>query len=370
MALADLFSGIMSTGKTPQVADYFSDLNAPNPADMQLQLEELIQQGTISPEEAQTIMLGQSDMKGISLDPNLKKNQMAALDGLQDIVSGGGMTNMDMANLGRIKSQEDAAARGKRDAIIQSAEARGMGGSGLSMMDQLLNEQESATRNSQRDLDVAGMAQQRALEALMQQGQLSGQIANQDFSQKAQVAGANDAIAKFNAQNQQSQINQNVGARNTAQAQNLGLKQSIADSNTATRNTQQQANKNVLQQNFENEMAKRSGQAGIAGSNAANAGRDSQNQANANNQMIGALIGAGASAYGAKGKKQGGLIDGEPTEGDSVPTMLQPGEHVVRKEDVPEYLKKAHTDDDGEFDAAGFLDAITGHKYGYSKGRK
>ena len=367
----------MQSGSTPQTPDYFADLKTPEIEKMRIQLEELVSQGTLSPEEAQTVLLESSAMNGISLDPNLKKSQMDALLGLQDISDSGGMTAMDRANLNRIASEEQARTRGARDAIMQNAQARGMGGSGMELMNQLLNEQESATRGSQRDLDVAGMAQERALQALMQGGQLAGQIGAQDFGQQAQVAQANDAISRFNAQNQQNQINQNVQARNAAQAGNLAQSQRIADSNTVLRNEQQLHNKGLEQVRFDNEMKKRSGQAGIAQGNSQAAGQDSWGRAGATNQLIGGLIGGAATAISMGGggstpkkAKDGGLVDGEPTEHDSQHYMLQPGEMVVRKEDVPQMMKAAHTGDDGEFDVAGFLDQITGGKYQYSKGKK
>lgn len=324
MGLADLFGGVMSSGSTPEVQDYFKDLNTPEISDMELRLQQLVEQGVMSPEEAQTVLLEKSDLNNISLDPNLKKSQMDALQGLQEITEGGGLTGMDRANLQRIKSEEDAAARGKREAIIQNAQARGMGGSGLELMSQMQNQQDSATRNSQRDMDVAGMAQERALQALMQQGQLSGQIQNQDFNQQAQVAGANDAISRFNAQNQQGQINQNVTARNNAQTANLANKQNIANANVNTQNQQQINNKELIQRQFDNEIKKRSGQAGIATQNAQAQGANSTSQANANNQMLGTAITAGA------------MLSDERC-----------------KEDVH------------EIDPGDFLDSITGYKFKY-----
>lgn len=357
----------MQAGKTPEIKDYYSTLNAPSIPDMQIQLQQLVEQGVLSPEEAETIKLDESAMNSISLDPRLQENQMAALEGLQEISDSGGMTAMDKANLNKIAMEEDAAAKGKRDAIIQGAQSRGMGGSGLELMAQLQNQQEATTRKATRDLDVAGMAQERALQALMQGGEMSGRMADQSFNQQAQVAGANDAISKFNAQNQQNQINQNVQARNAAQAANLQNKQNVANANAGLNNQQQMYNKNLIQQNYDNELKKRGGQTGVAQANAQAAGQNSQNQANATNQMIGTVIGAGASMYNPKKMQDGGMVGGDSIGYDGEHTLLESGEFVVRKDDVPEMLKKMHTDDDGEFDAAGFLDSITGHKYGYKK---
>lgn len=357
----------MDSGSAPEIKDYFSDLELPSAQEMSLQLERLVQQGSLSPEQAQAMMQERSAMENVQSDAGSKQAQMDALLGLQDITSSGGMTAQDKARMQQIQNQENSASRGAREAIMQNAQARGMGGSGMDIMAQLQNQQDSATRASNRGTEVAGMAQERALQALMQQGQLGGQINQQQFGQDSARAQAQDAISKFNAQNKQSVNLANTQANNQAQAGNLANKQNIANQNVGLSNQQQMHNKALIQQNYENELKKRQGQAGIGSQNASNQFAESQGAANANNQMVGALIGAGGAYLG---KKEGGLVLGEPSEGDSVPHLLQPGEFVVKKDDTADFLKKAHTDDDGEFDAASFLDSITGHKYGYSKGKK
>ena len=314
----------MQAGSTPEMQDYFSDLTTPNPADMQVQLEELVLQGSLSPEQAQAIMQDPSALNAIMTDPTLKTAQYDALRSLQDIGETG-MTDMDRAALAKISTDEATQSRGAREAIIQNAQARGMGGSGLEILSQLQNAQDSATRKSARDTEVAGMAQERALQALQQAGTQAGQMQAQDFGQKAQVAGANDAIAQFNAANKQNVALTNTAANNEAQARNLAAKQSIADANTGTRNTQQQYNKNLIQQNFDNELKKRGGQSNVASANQQAAGQNSQNQANATNQTIGTGLTAAA--------------------------MFMSDER--EKEDVE------------DFDASAFLDSLTAKKYKY-----
>lgn len=372
----------MDSGSAPEIKDYFSDLELPSVQDMSLQLEKLVQQGTLSPEQAQAMLVERSAMEDVSQDSGTRQAQMDALLGLQDITSSGGLTSLDKSRLNQIQSDEQARERGSREAIMSGAQERGMGSSGMNILAQLQNAQDSATRQSTRDLDVAGMAQDRALQALMQQGQLAGNIGQQQFSQDASKAGAQDAIAQFNAANRQNVNFANTLANNQAQGANLAMKQDIANQNVGTRNQQQIHNKSLIQQNYENELKKRQGQAGIASQNASNAFAESQGAANANNQMIGTGITAAGYAFGgpaggmaantavrSQGKANGGLIEGEPADYDNMMTPTMSGEFVVRKEDVPDFLKKAHTDDDGEFDAAGFLDSITGHKYNY-KGKK
>ncbi len=229
-------------------------------------------------------------------------------------------------------------------------------------MSQMQNQQDSATRASARDTDVAAQAQDRALQALIAGGNLGSSIANQSFNQQATVGNANDAISRFNAQNRQEVGNLNTANRNNAQVANLGERQRIADANAATANQQQQYNKQLGQQNFENQFQKASGVASGYQNQAGNYNA----QAGQNLSLLGAGLQAGAT-YGALKKKDGGLVEGEPTPGDSVPTMLQPGEFVIKKDKVADYLKKAHTDDKGDFDVSAFLDDLTGGKYGYGK---
>lgn len=372
----------MQSGSTPTVDDKYKDIVAPKAQDLSYQIQQLVEQGVITPEDAQAALSGRSELDNVSTDPKLREAQLAALSGLQD-VSNGGLTDSDRASLSQISTDEATKSKGQRDAILQNAQSRGMGGSGLELMAQLQNEQDSASRKSARDTSVAGMAQQRALQALMDQGQLGGQIQAQDFNQQTQKANANDAISKFNAQNQQAANMANTQARNVAQASNLENKQSIANQNAALSTQQNKQKADVAQQVFNNSVAKAGGSQGATNFNAQAQGQNSQGAANANNQLIGAGLAAAATvasggtaapaaaallaAQQKAGKADGGLIEGPPSNYDNVMTPTMSGEFVVRKEDVPDFLKKAHTNDDGEFDAAAFLDTITGHKYGYSK---
>jgi hypothetical protein len=249
---------------------------------------------------------------------------MDALAQLQDITASGGLNATDRSRLNQIANEENTKSRGAREAILQNAQQRGMGGSGLELMAQLQNQQESATRQSNRDTDVAGMAQERALQSLMQQGNMANQISNTSFGQQAQKAEAQDAISKFNAQNQQQVNLANTSARNNAQAVNTANAQAIANQNSNLRNQQAAQKAQLAQQQYENELRKRQSQSGIATQNAANIGQTSQNQANANNQTVGTAISAAA---------------------------------MMSDERCKEEIE--------DFDASDFLDSLTGHKYKY-----
>ena len=164
-----------------------------------------------------------SAMEGVSTDPRLKQAQLAALASMQEIGTSGGLTAADKAQLSRVQGDVAQADRGRREAILQRMSARGMGGSGMELLAQLQSSQGATDRASQAGLDISGMAQQRALQALNQAGGMAGGIRGQDFGEQSQIAAAQDAISKFNAANTQQSNQFNAGVLNNTGQFNAGL---------------------------------------------------------------------------------------------------------------------------------------------------
>lgn len=278
----------------------FKNLETPEIDDMKVQLEELVSQGELTPEQAEAFLQEQSEMTNINLDPATRNAQLDALNRLQQIGTEGGLTDIDKAQLNQLTTELSTQEKGQRDALIQGAQQRGMGGSGLSLASQLLNQQGSAQRGSQQGMDIAAQAQQRALDAIMNTGQLSGQIRGQDYQQEADRARSQDIINQFNTQNRQNVLNQNTDRINQAQGQNLAQRQSIADANTATRNQQQQYNKNLYQQDFENRYKKAGGTAQAYQNQADTLGQQGKDR----REVVGGLIETGAKAFSDKSVKE------------------------------------------------------------------
>jgi hypothetical protein len=264
----------------------------------------------------------------VAVDPRLKDQQLASLAALEELADGGGMNASDRANLARIQSQTAQADRGRRDAIMQGMQRRGMGGSGAELLAQLQSSQAATDRASAEGMNVAGMAQDRALKALMEGGNLAGGIRTQDFGEQAQVAQARDAIAKFNAQNANQMSQYNVGQANNFAMTNAGNqlktdmynrdtnlganqynanamqsanqfniqgRQGVANTGTATQNKAAEYNNSLPQQQFDNKIKKIEAQSGAAGALA--------NQYNANadrkDDEFGQIIGGAATVGGA-----------------------------------------------------------------------
>jgi hypothetical protein len=292
------------------------------------------------------VQMGDTAFDGVSVDPRLKDAQMAALSQLAGIAEGGGMNAADKANLAAIQSQTGQADRGRREAILQNMQQRGFGGSGNELLAQLSSSQAATDRSAQEGLNIAGMAQQRALDAMMQSGNLAGGIRGQDFGEQARIADARDAVSRFNAgvQNNANQFNagaaNNMSQFNTGQANNMGQfnasgkfdasktnaantmnnnqfnagqvnqagmfntsgRQAAANSQVDARNKSVAQNSQNAQQGFNNKITRAGGVA-----NANNAlGNIYTNQGDRNQQMVGQMVGGGSqigAAYAASDER-------------------------------------------------------------------
>lgn len=356
-------------------------VETPTVSQMKITLQNLVQQGIITPEQLQTALVDRNAFDNIVQSPEFAAAQQSALAQLQQIGAEGGMTPIDRAKLQDVTDQVNTTNRGQEQAILQNARERGIGGSGLEMAARLQGQQSAADRASRQGTDVAAMAQQRALDAIQGAGQLGGQMQEAEFNRGAAKATSQNAIDAANAAMMNQGNLYNTQTANAAQTANLGEKQRVADTNIGLANEQEKYNKAQILQDFQNKLAK--GQAvGNVASNWANAAAGKQTQQNAANnglvsgglQAVGSIVGgiyggpAGAAAGGQAGKmggdeltkdKQGyncggmvkedyttgGVVDGiAPVSGDSptndiVEARLSPGELVVPRSLVSEFTK-------------------------------
>jgi len=301
--------------------EVWSDLlsQVPDVEELRVILDKAVYQGDLSPEQAQVFLQQGTAYDEVSADPRLRQAQMSALSQLQDITEQGGLSSADRGRLQQIGSEEAAASRGARESIMQNAQARGVGGSGLELANQMSSAQDSATRRSQRDFDVAGMAQQGALSAIMNSANLGGGIRGQDVGEQQRVAQARDAMSQFNAQNQNQNAQNNTNARNQAAERNINTRQGLENANTQIANNQKTYNAEAPMRRLGVMSGMASGQAGTFSDSAKHYMKQGENS----KKTLGTIIGAASD--------------------------------VRLKQDVK------------SFDPDEFLDSITGYKYNYKK---
>ena len=252
----------------------------------------------LSPEMEAAQTLGPSAMESVAVDPALRQAQINALLKLQSIGDQGGMTATDQARLAQIQSEQAAALRGQTGAIQQNLATRGLSGGMSELVARNIAAQESANRAAQQGLDVKAQAEQRALQAIMNAGQLGGQIGAQEFGQQSQIAQAKDIINKFNVSNLQDIQRRNIEARNAAAAANAQAQQQIASQNVGLRNQAQQYNLSIPQQEYLNRMQRATGQSQAA----QQAGNLASQQQAQTGQFLGGLLQTGAQLYAGSQK--------------------------------------------------------------------
>lgn len=196
--------------------------------------------------------LGSSEAGAVRSDPALRAAQMAALNRLNQVVDEGGMTLEDEAAMnkmmGGVARQESAG----RNAIANEMRARGTANSGTELAMMLSNQQAGAERASQAGMDRAGMAQRRALEAMMGRGQMAGQIRGQDFGENMSTAAARDAISRYN-----------TAARERALQYNNAMRQQQFGNKMAKATGQNTAGNNIANLNLQQAQGDRVGAAGL-----------------------------------------------------------------------------------------------------------
>jgi len=242
--------------------DAFNAIQTPELKDLQVQLNKYVLAGQLSPEAAESELLKSNAFNDIVTDPNLEGAQKKALSSMQNVADSGGLTAIDKAQLNDIQIGQNQANRSQNEATMQQAQQRGMGGSDINTVNQLMNEQGNADRASNAGLTVAAQAQARALQAMQAAGKQAGDIRTQDYGEAEKKAQSANAIDLFNKQTLNATDLYNVDAANKAQAANLAAKQAINDSNTNTTNQNAIYNSQQVQQRFNDQAQKAQGVAG------------------------------------------------------------------------------------------------------------
>lgn len=307
MGLGDILSGVLggsagkddmktSLGLSREALEELQRLYVPTVAEQEVALSAPELAGLLEAEQ-----LGQSELAGISNDPRLKNAQMKALEELAGL-SQTGLGVDDQAAFNQLRRQAGAETQAQNASILSNAAAHGTLDSGNALQAQLMSVQNQANKLQSGGEAQAATAAQARRQALGQYADMSTNMANTDFNQKAGVASAKDSINKFNNQNRQD-VNQ----------YNLGNKQNIANTTADTKNKQELYNKGLIQQRFQNNLSKSTGVAGQTNNLANQYAQQGQAAAQGQAAMTSGLLGTagtigGAMIAGPAGAKVGGAV--------------------------------------------------------------
>lgn len=384
MSLLDLLTGGKSQDADAALNEALQQYqNVPTPTVEQLtlpQLQQYVQAGIMTPEQATAYLQKSNAYDDIQTDPKTTEAEMTALSQLQGVAADNGMTPEMRAQLTSALNTANTNTQGERGSITDALAQRGVSSSLFGPATQMAASGQDAQTANLAGTQAAGQAEQNALTAMTNSGTLAGNINNQEYQQAAQKAAAANAIAQWNAENQTQNSQFNTTNANAAQTANLANAQNISNTNTQNANARTGYNANLPQTVYNDQMQKAAGMAGI------NTQQASQATAQGNQNMGiygaalnlaapqpftgqsagstlsgqsggggggsvpagagGAMMGGGSAGAGAAGgagaadsaillASTGGDVPGRPTvpgdslKNDKVHALLSPGEVVV-----------------------------------------
>lgn len=251
-------------------------------------------QGTVDPNAIQVASQAPSAYNNISLDPATRAAQMQALTQFQQIANTPGLDPASKLAMQQIVDSANEQSQGAQGAIQNQAQAMGQGGGDFALTQRAIGAQGASNNAATQGMQAAAEAAANRQAALSQMSSIGAGLEGSDYAMAQNKAAAQNAI---NATNQSATNAANTG--NVANALNAGefntsTAQGVNAANTTAGQNQAYYNASLPQQQFNNELNKAGG---IAGVSQAQAGA-SQTAANQSNAATGALLGTAGTVIG------------------------------------------------------------------------
>lgn len=252
-------------------------------------------QGTVTPEDINVAQQAPTEYNNISLDPTTRAAQMSALQSYMDIANSGGLDAEAKQAIQEAIDTANNQSRGDQGAIMNAAQAMGQGGGDFALTQRAIASQGASNNASKAGMAAAAEAEANREAALNAMASIGGGINASDYSQAANKAASQNAINATNTGATNAANTGNVANKIQTGEFNVGNAQNVNAANTTANQNKTYYNASLPQQQFNNELAKASGTAGISNNQATAA----QNATNANNAFTGQLLGAAGTIGGA-----------------------------------------------------------------------
>jgi hypothetical protein len=259
-------------------------------------LKEFKSAGVLTPELEQNINLEASKVAQIQEDPRLKDAQLRALEQMQQV--GRGLSPQERATFNKLRSEVQRDTEAKRQQIVQNMQARGQAGSGAELAAALMSSQAGADQASEAGDRIAAASAERALQAMLQSGQLGGQIRSQDFGVAQAKASAEDEMNRMKYQTSIGMQQRNIDRANEAQAGNLQNQQQIMNANTAMANQERLRKLQAEEDYWKNRLGAAQTKAGLSTGQSDRLSNQAQSKAQGMATVASGAFDAAAKLYG------------------------------------------------------------------------
>jgi len=255
-------------------------------------------QGTVNPNAIQVAQQTPSSFNNISLDPATRAAQLAALGQYANIAQAGGLDPAAKLALQQTIDAVNAQSQGAQGAIMRSAQAEGQGGGDFALTQRAVNAQGASNTGAEQGLQTAAIAEANREAALNKMADIGGQVNTSDYGQAAQKAAAQNVINATNQAATNAANTANVGNTMQAGEFNTNTAQGVNAANTAAGQGRVYYNAALPQQQFDNELKKASGIAGVSGTQANLANEAQKNTLGFTGSLLGAAGTIGGAAMG------------------------------------------------------------------------
>lgn len=143
--------------------------------------------------------VGPSALEGLPEDLQARAAQQQSIAALEELAANGGLSLADMKALNDIQANLNRNNGARRKGLANEFAARGQLGAGAQLAMGLDAQQNDAQNANQQAESTAAQAQARALQAILQKGQVARGMGQDDYNRKAEAARARDMIEARNA---------------------------------------------------------------------------------------------------------------------------------------------------------------------------
>ena len=143
-------------------------------------LDQFKQAGVLTPQLEEQVKAQVSEFQNVKVNKLARDTQIQALQQMRQYGKAG-LTADERAQMRSNQLDVQRQLESAQQAIQQQMQARGQAGSGSELAARLLAAQGSANQASASADAVSSMAQQRALQAIMNQSNMAGSLASQQF---------------------------------------------------------------------------------------------------------------------------------------------------------------------------------------------
>lgn len=198
-AIGAVAKGVNSYASAGQANDVMQEAYRKMLENLQARFSDYDKLGAAGYQDIAAQQLGPSALEGIQYDPAARQAEQESLAKLTELANNGGLTLADLKALNDIQGVQNRNVSARRQGLANSFAARGQLGSGAQLAMDMQNQSDAAMNANAAGESAAAQAQARAMQAILQKGQMARGMANDDYGRKSDAARAADMIAARNA---------------------------------------------------------------------------------------------------------------------------------------------------------------------------